>query len=123
MWAFLTGLLGLADPIAKIGQAIADERVALAKAQTDKERIDSEERIRVLEARADVLKADASRSSLDMFVRAGFALPFIVYNAKLVLWDKVLAFGSTDPLSSDLAKVEMVVIGFYFLHSIATGRR
>ena len=50
---------------------------------------------------------------------AGFALPFVIYNAKLVLWDKVLGLGSTDGLSAELFQVELACIGFYFLYDIA----
>lgn len=111
-------LLSLINPLSSIVGKIADAKVELAKAQTDQERVAAQERVATLEAQRAVLVADASRSSLDLFIRAGFALPFVIYNAKLVLWDKVLAWGSTDPLSSDLAYIEMIVIGFYFLHSI-----
>ena len=48
-------------------------------------------------------------------VRPLFAFPFIIYDAKLVIWDKVLALGTTDPLSSDLLKIEMIIIGAYFI--------
>ncbi len=122
MWGFLSGLLGLADPISKITQAITDEKVKLAAAANDKERIASQERVSALEARRSVLMAEASGSPLNSFIRAGFALPFVVYNAKLVLWDKVLAVftnGTTDPLSPELVQIELACIGFYFLYDIA----
>lgn len=48
-------------------------------------------------------------------IRPLFALPFVIYNGKLVIWDKVLGWGSTDPLSSELFQIEMIVIGAYFL--------
>lgn len=117
---WLTFLFGLVDPIMRIAGLIANAKIELARAETDQERIAAAERISALEAQRAVLVADASRSSLDIWIRAGFALPFIVYNAKLLVWDKVLAWGSTDRLSPELANVEMVVIGFYFIHSMWT---
>jgi hypothetical protein len=48
-------------------------------------------------------------------VRPGFALPFVIYNGKLVLWDKVLHWGVTDPLSAELLSLEKTVVQFYFM--------
>lgn len=110
-------LLGLVDPISRIVGKIADARVEMARAETDKDRIAAEERISGLEARKAVLVAE-SGSRLNGFIRAGFALPFVIYNAKLVVWDKVLGWGRTDPLSWELFQIELACIGFYFLHSI-----
>lgn len=117
MWAFLFGLI---DPITKLAGLIAQAQLERDKALTDQERIASAERVAALQAQMAVLVADSGRSHLDIWIRAGFALPFIVYNIKLILWDKVLALGSTDRLSAELANVEMVVIGFYFVHSMFT---
>lgn len=46
--------------------------------------------------------------------RPMFAFIFLIYIGKCVLWDKVLGWGSTDPLSPELANIEMVIIGGYF---------
>jgi hypothetical protein len=43
-----------------------------------------------------------------------FALAFIIYVWKVVVWDKVLGFGSTDPLSGDVAQWAMIVLTAYF---------
>jgi hypothetical protein len=114
MWAFL---LGLVDPISRIVGKIADAKVDLAKAQTDTERVHAQERVETLQARRDVLMAE-SGTKINGFIRAAFAMPFVIYNAKLVIWDKVLALGATDPLSDELFKVELACIGFYFLYDI-----
>lgn len=114
----IAALLGVVNPLARVGELIARWKEAEAKAQTDKDRIAAQERIKTLEARRAVLVAE-SGSRLNAFVRAGFALPFVVYNAKLVLWDKVLGLGVTDPLSAELFRVELACISFYFLYDIA----
>ncbi len=124
----LAFILGLVDPISRITKAIADAKISHDKAQTDQEKIKSSERISQLEQQRAVLIAEAGSGSgwINASIRAGFALPFVIYNAKLVLWDKVFAFGSTDPLSAELLQVEMICIGFYFLHSavsIFAGRK
>lgn len=110
-------LLGLINPLASIAGKIADARVELAKAETDQEKIHAEERVKALQARRDVMAAEAG-SRINALIRAGFALPFVIYNAKLVVWDKVLSLGSTDGLSSELFQIEMICIGFYFLYDI-----
>ncbi len=46
--------------------------------------------------------------------RPMFALAFIIYVWKVVVWDKVLALGSTDPLSGDVAQWAMIVLTSYF---------
>jgi hypothetical protein len=94
VWGFLFGLI---DPVTRIIGKLADAKVDLAKAQTDQERIHAEERVKGLEARRDVLIAEAG-SRINAMIRAGFALPFVIYNAKLVLWDKVLADITAQPI-------------------------
>lgn len=81
-------------------------------ATNDSERLEAEQRIAQLEARRDAL---ASGGRLSAIVQAAWALPFIVYNAKLLLFDKVLGLGTTDPLSPELYQVQMIIVGFYFL--------
>lgn len=115
IWSLLLGAL---NPIASVINKLADARVDLAKAATDQERIHAEERIKSLEAQHDVLIAEGRFSRLNMVMRGGFALPFVIYNAKLVLWDKVLGWGSTDALSAELFQIEMICIGFYFVSDI-----
>lgn len=114
---WLTTLLGLVDPITKITGQIVEARTAAHNALTEQQRIAADERAKALDARRAVLVAEAG-SRLNPAIRAGFALPFVIYNAKLVLWDKVLALGSTDPLSPELFQVELACIGFYFLYDI-----
>ncbi len=82
-------------------------------ATNDAERIAADERIVRVNARVDAMRV----GGLASWVRAAWAVPFIIYNGKLVLWDKVLGLGATDPLSAELYYVQMVVIGFYFLTS------
>jgi len=43
-----------------------------------------------------------------------FAGAFIIYTWKVVVWDKVLALGSTDPLGGDVAQWAMIVLTAYF---------
>jgi hypothetical protein len=43
-----------------------------------------------------------------------FAFAFIIYVWKVVVWDKVFGWGSTDPLSGDLGQWMMIVLTAYF---------
>ena len=43
-----------------------------------------------------------------------FAFAFVIYVWKVVVWDKVLGWGSTDALSSDIAQWAMIVLTAYF---------
>lgn len=113
----LSFLLSLINPISRIADKIAEYKIAAKNAETDKDRIAAEERSKALEARRDVMIAEAS-SRVNQWVRVGFAFPFIVYNAKLVLYDKVLSLGATDALSPELFQIELACLSFYFLNSM-----
>jgi len=114
----MLSLLGFLLPLAS---QLAAAYKAKQDATTDQERIEAEERIAQIQAQQRLQTAEAG-SRINAFMRAAWTLPFVIYNAKLVLWDKVLSLGSTDSLSSDLTYIEMVIIGFYFLHAIVRGR-
>jgi uncharacterized protein (TIGR02217 family) len=43
-----------------------------------------------------------------------FAFAFVIYVWKVVVWDKVFVFGSTDPLSGDVAHWATIVLTAYF---------
>jgi len=43
-----------------------------------------------------------------------FAGAFIIYTWKVVVWDKVLGLGVTDPLGGDVAQWAMIVLTAYF---------
>ena len=43
-----------------------------------------------------------------------FAAAFVIYAWKVVVWDKVLGLGTTDPLSGDIGKWATIVLTAYF---------
>jgi hypothetical protein len=47
-------------------------------------------------------------------VRPLIVLPFAVYIWKVMIWDIVLGWGSTDAVRGDVANLMMIVIGSYF---------
>ena len=125
MWQLIFGGLGaILNPIASIANKIADEKVALAKAETDKDRIASQERISALQSRQQVMIAEAGGPFgwINALMRGLLALGPTCYLLKIFIWDKVLqsiTHGSTDPLDSNLWQVVTAVIAFYFLYDIA----
>lgn len=106
--SFLTG------PLKVISNDIKELQIAKLQAQNDSERLAYDERINILEARKSVIQSSQS-DRLWRIGRALLALPFIVYINKLIVWDKVLAWGTTDPLSPDLTYIMMMIVGSYFL--------
>lgn len=114
----LSAILSWIDPISRISKVIADAYISRNVAATDKEKINAEERIKALEARRDVMIAE-SGSTINAIMRIVFAVPPAIYLAKLYVWDKVLAWGTTDPLSPMLEGIMWSVVGFYFLDQLA----
>lgn len=82
---------------------------ARQEAQTDKAKLAADERVKTLEAQARV------HGGLESLARAVIALPFILYLWKIIIFDKILKAGVTDPLSSELWNVFYIILGFYFL--------
>lgn len=114
MLSLIGGLLGIVPAITRIGEEIAKAQVEKAKALTDQERIKADERIKTLEMQRDILVAEQANAST-RWVRPAFAFPFVIYIWKLILWDKVFGWGTTDALSDNLTEIMMIVIGAYFL--------
>lgn len=47
-------------------------------------------------------------------IRPLFAAPFIIFTFKVIVWDKVLGWGVTDPLDPNMWNVFLTVVGAYF---------
>lgn len=119
----------LAGWLAKVGIGTIVSKLAAAyeareNAKTSREKLAADARVKALEARRDVLVAEG-QTPVNAFMRAALALPIVIYNAKIIVWDKVLGWGVTDPLSDEMTWTARVVIGFYFLYEGARlyGRR
>lgn len=107
-------LLSLINPFGQIVDKIADVKVRLAEEQNSQRRIALEEELAHLEARKDVI-LQAQSDPMERWVRIGFALPFILYIWKLVIYDKLLGWGATDDLSTNLWSILWIVLGGYFV--------
>lgn len=82
------------------------------KAKNDSERIAAEIDIARLEARQ---ASHAIGGRWITLIQILWALPFVAYNAKLIVWDKMLGWGVTDPLSPELYQLQGIIVGFFFV--------
>jgi hypothetical protein len=119
MFASVLGLLGslLGGPFAK---AAVDAYRAKLTATNTSEKIAADLAARELdverreqELRTELLVAEQGRWYTAL-PRPLFALAFIIYVWKVVVYDKVLGWGTTDPLSGDVAQWAMIVLTAYF---------
>lgn len=100
--------------IAAIGKELNRAYDAKLKAKNNSERIEAEKQIAQLEARQAILIAEQG-SWMTRWIRPAFAAPFVIYDAKVIVWDKVLKLGTTDPISPEFWQLQMIVFGAYFL--------
>lgn len=64
-------------------------------------------------AEIELLKLEQG-SIVTRMIRPLFAAPFIIFLFKIIVWDKVLGLGRTDPLDPNVWAVFMIVVGAYF---------
>lgn len=100
--------------IAAIGKELNRAYQMKLDARNDSERIEADKLIAQLEARQAVLIAEQG-SWMTRWIRPGFAAPFVIYDFKVLVWDKTLGWGVTDDLSPEFWKLQMIVFGAYFL--------
>jgi hypothetical protein len=130
---FFTGMFGTINGVTK---ALGDAKIAAINAGTEQEKIHANERVSMLQARRDVLIAEAgSGSRINLIIRSGFALVVLIVFIKLYLWDKVIGslagcsqapagtcgIFTTDPFDENWWKIASVVLGFYFVSEITLG--
>lgn len=111
--AWLSGPLA-GGAISSIGKQLNDAYQAKLIAQNNDARIDADKRIATLHAQQAILIAEQG-NWLTRWIRPAFAAPFVIYDAKIILWDKVLGLGTTDALSPEFWQLQMIVFGAYFL--------
>jgi hypothetical protein len=119
MFAAILGWLGrlLGGPFA---QAAVDAYRARLAADNASEKIAADLAARELavEARERALATQTLIAEqgrwLTALPRPLFAFAFVTYAWKVVVWDKVLGLGTTDPLSGDVAQWATIVLTAYF---------
>lgn len=101
-----------------LGEQLRKAYEAKLAARNDADRIAAEVDIARLHARLDAHRIGGRWITM---VQIAWALPFVIYNGKLILWDKVLELGATDPLSPELYTLQSVIVGFFFLTTTVRG--
>ena len=130
--SLISGLFGTVN---NITNAISNEKIAALNATTDQDRIRSDERIKTLEARRDVLVAESGVSKINIVMRSLMAMSVVVVLWKLLVWDKVIGsfmgcsgaargtcgIFTTDQFDANQWQIIMAVVGFYFLYEAGIG--
>lgn len=123
MLSIITGIFGLIPglftTVNGITAAITNEKINLAQAQNESDRIAAQEKIASLQAKQAVLIAESGSSKLNAFVRAAIGGSVAIVIAKLLVYDKALGQwtgGHTDSIDPNLWTVITAAIGFYFLY-------
>ncbi|MGI9373702.1 MAG: hypothetical protein ACR2OJ_14515 [Hyphomicrobiales bacterium] len=75
--------------ITAIGKQLNRAHENKLNAKNSSERIEADKAISQLESRRAVLVAE-QKGLLTRWIRPAFALPFVIYDFKIVVWDKVL---------------------------------
>jgi hypothetical protein len=104
-------LLGWLNPLSTILSKVEEWEGKLLDAKTEQERIAAQERIAWYQAAASI-----AGHPIDAVLRALMAAPGIGFVWKLIVYDKMLGWGSTDDLSPNLWYFAIgLPWGFYFL--------
>jgi hypothetical protein len=112
----------LLDPIGNIVKSLADAKVQLANAHNDEERIHAQERVTILQNKANLMIAEAPYTRLNVIIRTAMAAIPTILIAKIMLWDKAFGQwtgGHTDALDPNLWKIVFMCYGFYFLTDVS----
>ncbi|MBT9386545.1 hypothetical protein KM176_21980 [Pseudooceanicola sp. CBS1P-1] len=94
-----------------LGPALVRAYEARNAAGSEQERIAAEVEIARLHAQQ---QNRALGGRLTALMQALWAAPFVIYDWKLLVWDKVLAAGATDGLSVSLLEMQLRIATFYF---------
>jgi len=115
MWTAIMGFIG--GPIIR---GLLDAYNAKLKAGNVSERIAADTAAAEIVAQqhdvkvaAEIVIAEQGRW-YTACIRPLFCVPFIVFTFKVIVWDKVLGWGVTDPLDANMWSVFMIIVGAYF---------
>lgn len=106
-------LLKLINPVKAVTQEIIKWKLQQLDAETEQKKIEASVNIEVLNAQKELLLSDQS-NLITRSVRPLWAAAFIIYTYKIVVFDKVLGLGTTDPLDEKMWGLMMLVAGSYF---------
>lgn len=106
-----------------LGNQLRRAYEAKLNAKNDADRLAAEVTVKPLEARV-MAQTQGQGAWLSKAVQAAWAAPFIIFAWKVIVWDKVLGWGVTDPLGPLETDIGRIIVAFYFLttgvHSIVS---
>jgi hypothetical protein len=98
-----------------VAEKLLEAGEARSKAQTAEAKLEAELEI------ARLKNQQASRELAGfafIVVLLAWATPYILYDWKLLVWDKILGAGVTDPLSEELSSSRKRVMEFFFATAV-----
>jgi hypothetical protein len=110
MWAILGLIPGLLKLVENWQKNKFDAQVAITTAKIGGDR---DVAVAMIQGQSSRLAAVAGNKILTLLVVA-FAVPFVVYINKVVVWDIVLGLGSTDAIKGQVAEWANTIIAFIF---------
>lgn len=85
-----------------------------ADSKTERTRLYLNEIIETRKVKRDILVAEQANWWTSM-IRPLMAAPIIIYMWKVVVWDKVLGLGVTDPLTGSIGEWAGAIVAAYFI--------
>lgn len=117
MLAFLALIPGLSTLVSSIVTAVFNAKVSITQAKLGADR---DVAVKLVQAAAQQEHENTTRlgiiagSKLLTLLLIAFALPLIGFEWKVIVWDKMLGWGSTDPLAGDVSSWASTIIAFLF---------
>mgnify|MGYP003326152125 FL=1 len=115
MWSWLASLLGgpIVTGLLNAYKAKLDAANTRDAQAVDLAKKEIEGEIAARQAETSLLRQEQGWWVTAM-IRPLFAAPFIIFAWKVVIWDKVLGWGTTDALDPNMWNVFLTVVGAYF---------
>ena len=97
-----------------ITSSLQEAYEAKLRAETSEAKLEADKYIAHLQAQQSILLAE-QRRALTAWIRPALAVPVVVYEWKLIIWDTVLGLGVTPDPGEIVGWIVITVIGAYML--------
>lgn len=115
MLGLLGSLIGIIPGLSNLASTILtahfNAQVAMYQARTGANR---DVAVAAISAQQSVL-GDLVATPVGQLIYFLFSFPCAMYTAKVLLWDKVLGWGSTDPITGTVSWVYLTIVSFWFI--------
>lgn len=103
--------------IGRLAKGIEKWQAETLNADTEQKRIAAQAKVDRLNIKMQA-QINGEWTKLPKIVRGLWAAPYIIFTWKVVVIDKVLKAGVTDPLSDHDKEIMLMILGFYFLFEV-----